>query len=199
MLIMRLKSSNKAIKSKVHKPFVVLIYMIVCTCVPPWILLDLLQWKTQCLFTCIRSCSVSHYFPVESQKLCFSRTGFVYVKNWKNSENRSISQLCFLFVIYLRFIITFVKGMFNLQIDKKKQKHMVKIFYMWMLCINIKRKKYKTFCAELEFAKSPSTEWSWLCIELIIFFFICYAVGLLQYSKSVWSKAGTLTVYIDIM
>ena len=34
--------------------------------------------------------------------------------------------------------------MFNLQIDKKKQKHMVKIFYMWMLCINIKRKKYKT-------------------------------------------------------
>jgi hypothetical protein len=39
----------------------------------------------------------------------FSRTGFVYIKNWKNSENSSISQLCFLFVIYLRFIITLVK------------------------------------------------------------------------------------------
>ena len=25
---------------------------------------------------------------------------------------------------------------------------------------NIKRKKYKTVCAELAFAKSPSTEWS---------------------------------------
>jgi hypothetical protein len=36
----------------------------------------------------------------ESQKLFFSRTGFVYAKNWKNSENSSISQLCFLFVIY---------------------------------------------------------------------------------------------------
>jgi hypothetical protein len=34
-----------------------------------------------------------------------------------------VSQLCFLFVIYLRFIITLVKGMFDLQIDKnKKQK-----------------------------------------------------------------------------
>jgi hypothetical protein len=74
----------------------------------------------------IRSGSVSHYFPVGSQKLFFSRTGFVYVKNLKNSENSSISQLCFLFVIYLRFIITRVKGMFDLQIDKiqktKKQK-----------------------------------------------------------------------------
>jgi hypothetical protein len=39
-----------------------------------------------------------------------------------NSENSSISQLCFLFVIHLRFIITLVKGMFDLQIDKKKKK-----------------------------------------------------------------------------
>jgi hypothetical protein len=39
-----------------------------------------------------------------------------------NSENSSISQLCFLSVIYLRFIITLVKGMFDLQIDKKKEK-----------------------------------------------------------------------------
>jgi hypothetical protein len=33
---------------------------------------------------------------------------------------------------------------------------------------NIKRKKYKTVCAELAFTKSPSTEWSWFCIELVI-------------------------------
>ena len=63
---------------------------------------------------------------------------------------------------------------------------------------NIKRKKYQTVCAELAFAKSPSTEWSWFCIELIFVFFICYAVGLLQYSKSAWTKVGTLNVYIYI-
>jgi hypothetical protein len=37
---------------------------------------------------------------------------------------------------------------------------------------NIKRKKYKTVCAELAFAKWPSTEWSWFCVELVIFFTI---------------------------
>ena len=99
--------------------------MIVCTGVPPWIVLHLLQWKTQYLFTYIRSGSVSHYLLVESQQLCFNRTGFVYEKNWKNSETSSISQLCFLFVIYLRFIITRVKGMFDLQIDKKKKKEKI--------------------------------------------------------------------------
>jgi hypothetical protein len=59
---------------------------------------------------------VTWWMPIlhkPSQKVCFSRTGFVYVKNWKNSENSSISQLCFLSVIYLRFIITLVKGMFD--------------------------------------------------------------------------------------
>jgi hypothetical protein len=35
---------------------------------------------------------------------------------------------------------------------------------------NNKRKKYKTVCAELAVTKSPSTEWSWFCIELIILF-----------------------------
>ena len=144
---------------------------------------------------------------VWSQQLFFSRTGFVYVKNCKNSENSSISQLCFLFVIYLRFIITLVKGMFDLQIDKMKNQK-TKNCLQWIKVVkqkttahvlySIKRKKYKTVCAELAFAKSPSTEWSWFCIELIIFFFICYVVGLLQYSKSVWSKVGTPTVYIDI-
>jgi hypothetical protein len=92
----------------------------------------------------------------KSQKLCFSRTSFVYVQNWKNSENSSISQLCFLFVIYLRFIITLVNGMFDLQIDEKKKKilyeyklwkksptHSQNVLHVDVL-YNIKRKKYKT-------------------------------------------------------
>ena len=126
-----------------------LIYMIVCTGVPPWIVLGLLQYKTRCLFTYIRSGSVSHYFPVGSQKLFFSRTGFVCVNNWKNSENSSTSQLRFLLIIYLRFIITLVKGMFDLQIDKKKKQkttkkttaHSQNILPVDVL-YNIKRKKY---------------------------------------------------------
>jgi hypothetical protein len=94
--------------------------------------------------------------------------------------------IMFLFVIYLRFIITLVKGMFDLQIDKKK-KQKTKNCLQWIKVVekkpsrqskyftcgclyNIKRKKYKTVCAELAFAKSPSTEWSWFCIELIILF-----------------------------
>ena len=90
-------------------------------------------------------------------KLFFSRTGFVYVENWKNSASSSISRLCFLFVIYLRFIITLVKDMFDLQIDKKKKqktknclqwikvvkKTIVKIFYMWMFCITLKERNTK--------------------------------------------------------
>ena len=37
----------------------------------------------------------------------------------------SISQLCFLFIIYLRFTITLAKGVFDLQIDKKKETKIV--------------------------------------------------------------------------
>ena len=41
-----------------------------------------------------------------------------------------------------------------------------------------------------------TTEWSWFFFyRTCNVFFICYAVILLQYSKSVWSKVGTLTVY----
>ena len=70
--------------------------------------------------------------------------------------------------------------MFDLQIDKKKKKmssmnklwkkttaHSQNILHVDVL-YNIKRKKYKTVCAELAFTKSPSTEWSWFSIELII-------------------------------
>ena len=85
----------------------------------------------------------------------------------------------------------------NKSCEKHPPAHSQNILHVDVL-YNIKRKKYKTVCAELAFAKSPSTEWSWFCIELVIFFFICYVVGLLQYSKCVWSKVGTPTVYIDI-
>ena len=66
----------------------------------------------------------------------------------------------FLSVIYFRFIITLVKGMFDLQIDKKKKKkkmssmnkscekkqqHILKIFYMWMFCITLKGRNTKRF------------------------------------------------------
>ena len=71
--------------------------------------------------------------------------------------------------------------MFDLQIDKKKKMssmnklwkkttaHSQNILHVDVL-YNIKRKKYKTVCAELAFTKSPSTEWSWFSIELIIRF-----------------------------
>ena len=54
-------------------------------------------------------------------KKCVSVEPVCLCKKLKNSENSSISQLCFLFVIYFRFIATLVKGMFDLQIDKKKK------------------------------------------------------------------------------
>ena len=59
---------------------------------------------------------------------------------------------------------------------------------------NIKRKKYKTVCAELAFAKVTFDRMVMIFYRTCNVFFICYAVGLLQYSKSVCSKVGTLTV-----
>jgi hypothetical protein len=58
--------------------------------------------------------------------------------------------------------------MFDLQIDKKNivfnEQNMLHVDVLY----TIKRKKYKTVCAELAFTKSPSTEF---------FFFICLTVG----------------------
>ena len=51
---------------------------------------------------------------------------------------------------------------------EKNQQHSQNILHVDVL-YNIKRKKYKMVCAELAFAKSPSTEWSWFCIELSLF------------------------------
>ena len=42
---------------------------------------------------------------------------------------------------------------------KKNPAHSENMLHVDVL-YNIKRKKYKTVCAELAFAKSPSTEWS---------------------------------------
>jgi hypothetical protein len=50
--------------------------------------------------------------------------------------------------------------------EKKTTAHSQNMLHMDVLH-NIKRKKYKTVCAELAFTKSPSTEWSWFCIELV--------------------------------
>jgi hypothetical protein len=86
----------------------------------------------------------------------------------------------------------------NNNCEKKPIAHSQNILHVDAL-YNIKRKKYKTVCAELAFAKVTFDR-----MVMILFhrtcnvFFICYAVGLLQYSKSAWSKLGTLTVYMII-
>ena len=117
-------------------------------------------------------------------------------------KKSSISQLCFPFIIYLRFIITLAKGVFDLQIDKKKEKktqiclkrikivgkkttgRSQNILHVDAL-YNIKRKKYKAVCAELAFAKVTFDRMVMILYRTCNVFFICYAVILLQYSKSV--------------
>ena len=47
----------------------------------------------------------------------------------------------------------------NKSCGKKTTAHSQNTLHVDVL-YNIKRKKYKTVCAELAFAKSPSTEWS---------------------------------------
>ena len=49
----------------------------------------------------------------------------IYVHSFRLCQplvSSSIPQICLLFVIYLKFLITLVKGMFDLQIDKKNKK-----------------------------------------------------------------------------
>jgi hypothetical protein len=58
---------------------------------------------------------------------------------------------------------------------------------------NIKRKKFITVCAELSFAKVISDRMVLIFLNVC---FIYYAVGLLQYSKSVWLKVGSPPVCI---
>ena len=47
----------------------------------------------------------------------------------------------------------------NNNCEKNPTSHSQNILHVKVL-YNIKRKKYKTVCAELAFTKSPSTEWS---------------------------------------
>jgi hypothetical protein len=121
--------------------------MVICTGVLPWIVLDLLQWKTQCrLFTYIRSGFVNHYFPVESQTLYLSIPGFVNVQNWKNSVKKLNITIMFPFcnlfkVDYNTCKLVKKKNCLKwIKIVKKLNNFTVKIFYMWMLCITLKKK-----------------------------------------------------------
>jgi hypothetical protein len=54
----------------------------------------------------------------------------------------------------------------NKSCEKKHSQNILNVDVLY----DIKWKKYKTVCAELAFAKSPSTEWLWFCLELIILF-----------------------------
>jgi hypothetical protein len=71
---------------------------------------------------------------------------------------------------------------------KKTTAHSQNILHVDVL-YNIKRKKYKTVCAELAFAKSPSTEWSWFCIELIILFLYLLCSWIIAICKECLNKS----------
>ena len=61
------------------------------------------------------------------------------------------------------------------------------LFYMGMLCIT-KEKKYKKNFAEFPFANVVFHRMVMIFYEICTFSFIYYALGLLQYSKIVWSN-----------
>ena len=62
----------------------------------------------------------------------------------------------------------------------------------------IKRKNYKKDFAELTLTNAIFNRMVMIFNGICNFCFNCYALVLLQYSKSVWSKVGTSTVYIFI-
>ena len=80
---------------------------------------------------------------------------------------------------------------------KKTTAHCQNILHVDAL-YNFKRKKYKTVCAELAFASHLRQNGHGFFNKTCNMFFICCAVGLFQYSNSVWSKVGILTVYMLI-
>ena len=71
---------------------------------------------------------------------------------------------------------------------EKNQQHSQNILHVDVL-YNIKRKKYKTVCAELSFANSPSTEWSWFCIQLIIRFLYLLCSWIIAIFKECLNKS----------
>jgi hypothetical protein len=76
----------------------------------------------------------------------------------------------------------------NKSCKKKNQQHSQHILHVDVL-YNIKRKKYQTVCAELAFAKSPSTEWSWFCIEIIIRFLYLLCSWIIAIFKECLNKS----------
>ena len=76
--------------------------------------------------------------------------GYVRLANWQKEKTKNCLQ-------WIKVV------------EKNPTAHSQYILHVDVL-YNIKRKKYQTVCAELTFAKSPSTEWSWFCIELVIFY-----------------------------
>ena len=119
----------------------------------------------------------------------------IFYLNIKNFHKLSQGQLRFI------YNITLVRGVFDWNEYKlwKKQEHIVKIFYTGILCITLTEINTKRFVQHWHSPKLPSTEWSWIFFHRICnFFIICYAVGLFQYSKNIWSKVRTPTVYIFI-
>jgi hypothetical protein len=75
-------------------------------------------------------------------------------------------------------------------------KRYLKTLWIWRTFCNFLL--YKTVCAELAFAKVTFDRMVMHFYRTCNVFFICYEVGLLQYSKSVWSKVGTHTLYMLI-
>jgi hypothetical protein len=67
---------------------------------------------------------------------------------------------------------------------KKTTAHSQNIVHVDAL-YNIKREKYKAVCAELTFTKVTFDRMFMIFYGTCNVFFICHAVGLLQYSKSV--------------
>jgi hypothetical protein len=66
---------------------------------------------------------------------------------------------------------------------KKTTAHSQNILHVDAL-YNIKGKLYKTVCAELAFAKVTFDRMVMIFYKTCNVFFLCYEVGLLQYSKS---------------
>jgi hypothetical protein len=82
----------------------------------------------------------------------------------------------------------------------KMQQHIFKIVYMGILCRTLKERNTKRFVQNWH-SPCPLRQNGhdlFFLYRICIFYFICYAVGLLQYSKSVWSQVGTPTIYMLI-
>jgi hypothetical protein len=75
------------------------------------------------------------------------------------------------------------------------------VVFFFATFIHLRQKKVVSYIklqvehVQLVFAKVTFDRMVMIFYRICIFFFFCYVVGLLQYSKSVWSKVGTPTVF----